>query len=107
MRRVPSSMPSAVASVRSAPEQKTLPELRTSTTRTSSSAPAASRWAHELGDQLAAQRVAVVGAVEGDGREAVGDGEVDQLGGGVGHGDILPQHGGLTPARARGPSLRS
>jgi hypothetical protein len=38
----------------------------------------------QLGDELAGERVAVVRGVEGDGRDAVGDLEVDQLG--VGHG---------------------
>jgi hypothetical protein len=40
---------------------------------------------HQLGDQLARQRVAVVLRVERDRRDSLGDGVVDQLGG-VGHG---------------------
>jgi hypothetical protein len=43
MRRAPSSIPSAVASERSAPEQKTLPVDPINTTRTASSAAAVSR----------------------------------------------------------------
>ena len=43
IRRAPSSIPSAVASERSAPEQNTVPVARTSTTRTSASASAARR----------------------------------------------------------------
>ena len=42
IRRAPSSMPPALASDRSAPEQKTLPSARISTTRTASSAAARS-----------------------------------------------------------------
>ena len=83
-------MPPVVASDRSAPEQNTRPDDRTSTTLT---VVVRLGRRHEpleqLGHQLPRQRVAVVRRVQGDRRDRVGDVEVDELR----HGGRSVRHG--------------
>ena len=82
IRRAPSAIPTVVASDRSAPEQKTLPSCRTSTTFTVGVGRRALEPLEQLGDELPRQGVAVVGRVQGDRGHRVRDGVVDEL---VGH----------------------
>ena len=65
IRRAPSAIPTVVASDRSAPEQKTLPSCRTSTTFTVRVGPGAPEPLEQLGDELPRQGVAVVRASPG------------------------------------------
>ena len=87
IRRAPSSMPTVVASDRSAPEQKTFPSWRTSTTFTVSSAFARSSRSNSSVTSCWDRALRLCGRVQGDGRDGVGDGVVHEL---VGHGGILP-----------------
>ena len=102
IRFAPSSIPTVVASERSAPEQKTFPSCRTSTTCDRVVGLGPLEPLEQLGDQLLRQRVAVVRGVEGDRGDRVGDGVVDEL---VWHAGILPS-GSPVPICTRSGSWR-